>query len=64
MLFRSLRAGHWLSSIYTENVWDFDRLSKKDKIFASVWHDSHERDEDMRYSYDENFNAHAEKIQK
>ncbi len=62
--FSVLRAGHWLSSIYTENVWDFDRLSKKDKIFASVWHDSHERDEDMRYSYDENFNAHAEKIQK
>ncbi len=57
-----LRAGHWHNPIYRENVWDFDRLSKKDAIFASVWYDSHEKDENMRYSYDENFNAHAEKI--
>ena len=55
-----LRAGHWYSSIYRENVWDFDRLAKKDEIFASVWYDSHEKQENVRYSYDESFNAHAE----
>ena len=56
-----LRAGHWYNSIYTENVWDFDRLCKKDAVFASVWYDSHEKDEDMRYSFDENFKAQAVK---
>lgn len=57
-----LRAGHWYNPIYRENVWDFDRLSKKDEIFASVWYDSHRKDENMRYGYDEKFNARAEKI--
>lgn len=57
-----LRAGHWFGRIYRENVWDFDRLAKKDKIFASVWYDSHERDEDYVYSLDENYAAHARKI--
>lgn len=57
-----LRAGHWYSRIYTEFVWDFDRLAKKDKIFASLWYDTHERDEDIRYSIDENFRAHATKL--
>lgn len=55
-----LRAGHWYNPIYSENVWDFDRLAKKDKVFASVWYDSHGENENMRYSYDENFRAHAE----
>ncbi len=54
-----LRAGHWYNVIYSENVWDFDRLSKKDAVFASVWYDSHGKQENMRYSYDENFQAHA-----
>lgn len=57
-----LRAGHWYNPIYKEFVWDFDRLSKKDKVFASVWYDSHAEDEDVVYSLDENFNAHAQKI--
>lgn len=56
-----LRAGHWHNPIYDENVWDFDRLAKKDKIFASVWYDSHEPNEDYRYFVDDNYNAHAEK---
>lgn len=57
-----LRAGHWYNPIYKEFVWDFDRLAKKDKVFASVWYDSHAADEDVVYSLDENFNAHAKKI--
>ena len=57
-----LRAGHWMNPIYKEYVWDFDRLSKKDKIFAGIWYDSHAEDENMRYGFDENFEAHAEKI--
>ena len=57
-----LRAGHWFNPIYTSYVWDFDRLSKKDKVFASLWYDSHDRDEDIRYSFDENFKSVSEKL--
>ncbi|MDE7301377.1 MAG: NAD-dependent epimerase/dehydratase family protein, partial [Clostridia bacterium] len=57
-----LRAGHWENSLYHSFVWDFDRLSKKDKIFARIWYDSHEKDEDNVYSFDENFKAHVDKL--
>lgn len=57
-----LRAGHWYNPIYSGNVWDFDRLSKKDEIFASVWYDSHEKNEDMTYFFDEEFKAHVKRI--
>ncbi|MCM1367537.1 MAG: NAD-dependent epimerase/dehydratase family protein [Roseburia sp.] len=57
-----LRAGHWHSSIYDEYVWDFDRLAKKDKVFASIWYDSHAEDEDVRYFLDDDLNAHAQKL--
>jgi nucleoside-diphosphate-sugar epimerase len=56
-----LRAGHWYNPVYRSYVWDFDRLSKKDKVFASIWYDSHGTDEDVRYYLDEKFGAHAEK---
>lgn len=59
-----LRAGHWYNSVYRENVWDYDRLSSKDKIFASVWYDSHDKDENFRYSFDKDFNARMEKTEK
>ncbi|MBP5308808.1 MAG: NAD(P)-dependent oxidoreductase [Clostridia bacterium] len=52
-----LRAGHWYNCIYYKNAWDFDRLSKKDKIFASIWLDSHSANENYRYEYDGDFNA-------
>ncbi|MDE6293852.1 MAG: NAD-dependent epimerase/dehydratase family protein [Clostridiales bacterium] len=58
-----LRAGHWYNPLYKEFVWDFDRLSKKDKIFASVWYDTHDTDEDYVYSLDENFVAHVSKCE-
>ena len=56
--FTVAKAGHWLNPIYTSNVWDFDRLSKKDKIFAQVWLDSHDKEEDYCYYFDSNFKAH------
>lgn len=55
--FTVLRAGHWYSSIYKENTWDFDRLAKNDQIFAQVWLDSHKADECNLYRFDEEFNA-------
>lgn len=59
--FTVMKAGHWYNPIYRENVWDFDRLSKKDKIFAEIWLDSHDKNENNRYYFDENFNAKIEK---
>lgn len=57
-----LRAGHWFNPAYKSFVWDFDRLCKKDKVFASVWYDSHGKDEDNVYGFDENCRAYAKKI--
>lgn len=57
-----LRAGHWEHELYRSYKWDFDRLSKNDKIFARIWYDSHGKDEDYVYYFDENFVAHADKI--
>ena len=62
--FTVMKAGHWINPIYKENVWDFDRLSKKDKIFAQIWLDSHSQDEDNLYYFDEKFNAHIKEIKK
>lgn len=59
--FTVMKAGHWLNPIYHENVWDFDRLSKKDKIFAQIWYDSHDVNENNRYYFDDKFNAKIEK---
>lgn len=58
-----LRAGHWYNPLYEKFVWDFDRLAKKDMIFASVWYDTHAADEDYVYSLDDNFVAHADKCE-
>ncbi|MDE6441595.1 MAG: NAD(P)-dependent oxidoreductase, partial [Clostridia bacterium] len=52
-----LRAGHWVNKTYAENVWEFDRLSKKDKLYAQLWYDSHEKDENNFYGLDKDFNA-------
>lgn len=59
-----LRAGHWENPLYTDWVWDFDRLSKTDRIFARIWYDSHEKNEDNVYYFDKNFKAHADKLKK
>ena len=52
-----LRCGHWHNPSYDKYVWDFDRLSKGDKIYASIWYDSHKEDEDNFYYFDEQFKA-------
>ncbi len=57
-----LRAGHWHNPLYDDFVWDYDRLSKKGKIYASVWYDTHAKDENYVYSLDERFDAHIRKI--
>ena len=52
-----LRGGHWMNPLYKDYVWDFDRLSKKDKIFAQYWYDSHKEDENHCYYMDDKYEA-------
>ncbi len=59
--FSVLRAGHWNNPCYSSFTWDFDRLSKKDKIYSQIWHTSHSETENNIYSLDSNFNAQIRK---
>ena len=45
-----LRAGHWFNRTYKENVWEFDRLARKDGVYAQIWYYTHGRDERYVYS--------------
>ena len=66
----TVMCGHWINPCYgkkyypdcPEYCWDFDRLAKQDKIYADVWYDSHDRDEDNFYYYGDNFEANYRKI--
>ncbi len=57
-----LKAGHWINKIYFENVWDFDRLAKQDKIYSQIWYDSHDENEDKLYYLDENYQARIKNL--
>ncbi len=54
--------GHWWNPSYTNYCWDFDRLAKKDRIYAQVWYDSHEQNEDNFYYFNDRFEAKYGKI--
>jgi len=55
--FSVLKAGHWFNCTYVDYAWDFDRLRKKDKLFAQAWMDSHSAEENNFYFMDEKFNS-------
>ena len=55
--FTVVRGGHWYNPIYKDNIWDFDRLAKKDKIFAAYWYDSHDKDENHCYYMNKDYQA-------
>ena len=55
--FTVLRGGHWWNPLYTAYVWDFDRLAKKDEIYAAFWYDSHAKNENHCYYFDEQLKA-------
>ena len=57
-----LYCGHWYNISYKEHAWDFDRLSKKDKIYAQIWYDRHDQNENNYYYFDDKFNAYYKKI--
>lgn len=48
--FTVLKAGHWCPECsMPDRKWEFDLLAKENPFFASVWYDSHEKDEDRVY---------------
>lgn len=52
-----IRGGHWWNPLYVSNTWDFDRLAKKDALFAAYWYDSHKEDEDHCYYMNDKYEA-------
>lgn len=52
--FTVLKGGHWWNISYRELAWDFDRLAKKDKIYAQLWYLDHKKDENVKYYLDVN----------
>lgn len=58
--FTVLKAGHWCPLCVREGYWDFDLLAKKNPFYAQVWYDSHEKDENVVYWYDE---EHATRVE-
>ena len=66
----TVMCGHWINPCYgkkyypdyPEYCWDFDRLAKKDKLYAEIWYDSHDKDENNFYYYNDNFDALYRKI--
>ncbi len=60
----SVLAGHWMNPCYKgDYCWDFDRLAKKDKVYAALWYDSHDTSENRYYYYDNEFVARQKGIQ-
>lgn len=58
--FTVLKAGHWCPHCIKEGRWDFDLLAKKNPFYAQVWYDSHDKDENTVYWYDEDHAARFE----
>lgn len=49
------KAGHWNNPTLHGLVWDFDRLSRKDRIYAQYWYETHDPNENHFYDMDESF---------
>ena len=51
--FTVLRAGHWCPHCVGEGRWNFDLLAKKNPFYAQIWYDSHKKEENAVYWFDE-----------
>ena len=58
--FTVLKAGHWCPHCVKEGRWNFDLLAKKNPFYAQVWYDSHNKDENAEYYFDEDHLPHCE----
>ncbi|MCH5164204.1 MAG: NAD(P)-dependent oxidoreductase [Clostridiales bacterium] len=61
--FSVLRGGHWCPECSQPTPWDFDRLAKSNPFFAQVWYDSHAKDEDVVYDFNEDGSSKMTKIE-
>ena len=62
--FAILKAGHWCPECCeTQGVWNFDHVAKKSPFHAQIWYDTHAKDENYLYWYDDDFNAHYKKTE-
>lgn len=48
-----LKGGHWCPECVKPNIWEYDRLAKVMPYYAQVWYDSHAKEENIRYYFDE-----------
>ena len=48
-----LKAGHWCPECCMPEPWSFDLSAKKVPFFAQVWYDTHAKNENAVYYYDE-----------
>ena len=58
--YAAYKVGHWFNPTLTGYVWDYDRLSKKDKIYAQAWYLTFSPEENNRYWMDESFARHLQ----
>ena len=49
-----IKAGHWCPKCCLPSPWDYDRISKNNPFFAQIWYDTHKKDENAEYWFDEN----------
>ncbi len=59
-----LKTGHWCPICALPEPWKFDELAKVSKFHAQIWYDSHEKDENYEYWFDENHNPQYKKTNK
>ena len=62
--FTVLKGGHWCPVCSEpDREWRFDLLAKTNKHIASVWYDTHEKDENRVYRFNERGEAQMEEVQ-
>jgi len=61
--FTVMRGGHWCDQC-APGAWNYDALAKKMPYYAQVWYDTHARDEDNLYYFDENYAPQYEPLKK
>lgn len=59
-----LRGGHWCPECCQPEPWNYDKLSKYIPFYAQIWYDSHAREENSVYYFDENGKAVVERFAK
>jgi len=51
-----IKAGHWCEECFENHTWSFDKLAKKNPFYAQVYYNSHDKNENMIYYFDKDFN--------